>query len=155
MHRCMLRDLPGCWALLPCIVLALPWLACRPAATAAGPTAPAVLYHNYCSVCHGDKGDGRAAPPARCRRCRATSPRRSRRELSRERIAAAITHGRPGTAMVSWKTQLSATDIERLSEYVFNTFVQGQTPWRRARSPAPRPMAGVKPIPLPPPRGST
>ncbi len=88
---------------------------------------PAVLYHNYCSVCHGDKGDGKS----RATGALSTVPRDfnsadSRRELSRERIALAIAHGRPGTAMVGWKTQLSDGDIARLAEHVHARFVLGQ-----------------------------
>ena len=88
---------------------------------------PAVLYHNYCSVCHGDRGDGKS----RATGALSTVPRdftsaASKQELTRERIALAIAHGRPGTAMVGWKTQLSANDIERLAEYVHTRFVQGQ-----------------------------
>lgn len=87
----------------------------------------AVLYHNYCSVCHGDRGDGRS----RAAGSLSTMPRDftsadSRRELTRERIAAAVTHGRPGTAMVSYRTQLSDNDIAQLAEYVHTRFVQGQ-----------------------------
>lgn len=87
---------------------------------------PAVLYHNYCSVCHGDKGDGKS----RAAGSLSTMPRDftsadSKRELSRERIAAAITHGRPGTAMVAWKSQLSEADIARLADFVYGRFVQG------------------------------
>jgi mono/diheme cytochrome c family protein len=97
-----------------------------PTRTAAGPDA-AVLYHNYCSVCHGDKGDGKS----RATGSLSTLPRdftsaESRRELSRERIVAAITHGRPGTAMVSWRTQLSELDIARLASHVYERFVLGQ-----------------------------
>ena len=97
---------------------------------AANPQAQAAaLYHNYCSVCHGDKGDGRS----RATGSLSTVPRdftseASKRELSRERIALAIAHGRPGTAMVGWKTQLSDTDINRLADYVLATFVQGTSP---------------------------
>jgi mono/diheme cytochrome c family protein len=88
---------------------------------------PAALYHNYCSVCHGDRGDGKS----RATGALSTVPRdftsaASKQELTRERIALAIAHGRPGTAMVGWKTQLSANDIERLAEYVHTRFVQGQ-----------------------------
>jgi mono/diheme cytochrome c family protein len=107
-------------ALLACLAcVALP-------GTAAAPD-PAALYHNYCSVCHGDKGDGRS----RATGALSTLPRdftseASRRELSRERIALAITHGRPGTAMVGWKTQLSQTDIDRLADYVHTRFVLGR-----------------------------
>lgn len=114
-----------------------PALAATPAATPAGAGQvsgqvngqAAALYHNYCSVCHGDKGDGRS----RASGSLSTLPRDfttelSRRELSRERIALAITHGRPGTAMVGWKSQLSETDINRLAEYVHSSFVLGATP---------------------------
>jgi mono/diheme cytochrome c family protein len=94
---------------------------------------PAVLYHNYCSVCHGDRGDGKS----RATGALSTVPRdftsaASKQELTRERIALAIAHGRPGTAMVGWKTQLSANDIERLAEYVHTRFVQGQAAPARA-----------------------
>ncbi len=106
------------------LALLLPAGAAR---TAPAPEA-AVLYHNYCSVCHGDKGDGKS----RAAGALSTPPRDltsadSRRELSRERIATAISHGRPGTAMVGWKSQLSTTDIARLTDYVFSRFVQGES----------------------------
>jgi len=96
-------------------------------ATAGGSADAAVLYHNYCSVCHGDKGDGRS----RATGALSTLPRdfttaESKRDLSRERIALAIAHGRPGTAMVGWKTQLSEGDIQRLAEHVHTRFVLGQ-----------------------------
>jgi mono/diheme cytochrome c family protein len=110
----------GCLWLLGCL--------CLPAFAAAG-AAPdaAALYHNYCSVCHGDKGDGKS----RAAGSLSTMPRdftsaESRRTLSREGIAAVIAHGRPGTAMVGWKSQLSEADIARLSDYIVNRFVMGQ-----------------------------
>jgi mono/diheme cytochrome c family protein len=92
----------------------------------AGAADPAALYHNYCSVCHGDKGDGKS----RATGALSTPPRDftstdSRRELSVERIVAAVTHGRPGTAMVSWKSQLSSADIAALATYVHGRFVMG------------------------------
>jgi mono/diheme cytochrome c family protein len=97
------------------------------AAMAQSASEPAVLYHNYCSVCHGDRGDGKS----RATGALSTVPRdftsaASKQELTRERIALAIAHGRPGTAMVGWKSQLSANDIERLAEYVHTRFVLGQ-----------------------------
>ncbi|HET9822387.1 MAG TPA: cytochrome c [Burkholderiaceae bacterium] len=97
------------------------------AASAAAATDAAALYHNYCSVCHGDKGNGQS----RATGALSTLPRdftseASRRELSKPRIALAIAHGRPGTAMVGWKTQLSEQDIDRLADYVYTRFVQGQ-----------------------------
>jgi mono/diheme cytochrome c family protein len=100
---------------------------------------PAVLYHNYCSVCHGDRGDGKS----RATGALSTVPRdftsaASKQELTRERIALAIAHGRPGTAMVGWKTQLSPNDIERLADHVLRRFVQGQA------APAGAPISGTR-----------
>lgn len=88
---------------------------------------PAALYHNYCSVCHGDNGDGKS----RAAGSLSTMPRdftsaASKQELSRERIAAVTANGKAGTAMVGWKTQLSAADIEGLAAYVHTRFVLGQ-----------------------------
>jgi mono/diheme cytochrome c family protein len=109
--------------------LALGLIGTGPAGAAPAPAGAdaAALYHNYCSVCHGDKGDGRS----RATGSLSTVPRdftspQARNELTVERIASAIAHGRPGTAMVSWKAQLSDADIARLSEYVHQRFVLGQ-----------------------------
>jgi mono/diheme cytochrome c family protein len=112
------------WMLGAAALVALLALGAAPALAAPD---PAVLYHNYCSVCHGDKGDGKS----RATGALSTVPRDftsadAKRELSRERIATAIAHGRPGTAMVGWKTQLSENDIERLAEHVYNRYVMGQ-----------------------------
>jgi hypothetical protein len=103
-----------------------------------------------------------AAPPARCRRCRATSPPRPRGASCRASASPlAITHGRPGTAMVAWKTQLSqpptSTDWPTMC---YTRFVQGApTPPDAAISGTP-PISGTagpwrppKPMPLPPPCG--
>lgn len=113
-----------------------PWpatLAARMAFAAFAPLAqaapdPAALYHNYCSVCHGDKGDGRSrATGSLSTVVRDFTSEASKKELSRERITLAIAHGRPGTAMVGWKTQLSDNDIKLLADHVYTRFVQGQS----------------------------
>ena len=90
---------------------------------------PSLLYHNYCSVCHGDNGDGKS------RASNSLSPRpydftsaQAKSEQSRERIVAFVTNGKPGTAMVGWKTQLNEREIAALSDYVFTAFVQGNPP---------------------------
>lgn len=84
---------------------------------------PAVIYHNYCSVCHGDKGDGRSRaqgslnpPPVDF-----TTPLASR--LTRAGMIEAVTNGRPGTAMTPWKSQLNAKEIAAVVDYVRNTFM--------------------------------
>jgi mono/diheme cytochrome c family protein len=82
---------------------------------------PDALYHNYCSVCHGDRGDGRS----RAQNSLNPPPRdfTSAGELSRETMIVITTHGKPGTAMVGWKTQLSAAEIESVVDYVRKTFM--------------------------------
>jgi mono/diheme cytochrome c family protein len=95
-------------------------------APAEGAPQAAVLFHNYCSVCHGDQGDGRS----RAAGALSTPPRdftseASRRELTRERIVDAVTNGRPGTAMMAWTRQLASADIAALADYVLARFVNG------------------------------
>lgn len=82
------------------------------------------LYQNYCSVCHGDKGDGDSlakqgmVPPPRD----FTSPQ-SAIELSAQRIRLAISEGVQGTAMSGWKSRLSEAEIEALANLVRTRFV--------------------------------
>lgn len=114
-------------AVLPGLALAWVHAAAAPATAAGGDAA--VLFHNYCSVCHGDKGDGRSrATGALSTRPRDFTSEASRRELDPSRIAAAIAGGVPGTAMVAWRSQLSEADIDRLARYVHQRFVLGQAP---------------------------
>lgn len=86
-----------------------------------GEVDPAVVYHNYCSVCHGDRGDGRSrasgslSPPPR--------DFTSATNLSREVMITLVTHGKPGTAMVAWKTQLTPGEIEAVVDYIRKTFM--------------------------------
>lgn len=90
----------------------------------AGEGRPDLVYHNYCSVCHGDKGDGRSrartslAPPPRD----FTEPA-ALQSLTRDTMITIVTHGKPGTAMTGWTTQLSATDIEAVVDYVITAFM--------------------------------
>jgi mono/diheme cytochrome c family protein len=82
------------------------------------------LYQNYCSVCHGDKGDGDSlakqgmVPPPRD----FTSPQ-SAIELNRQRILLAIREGVPGTAMSGWKSRLSEIEIDALANLVRTRFM--------------------------------
>ncbi|MBC5764021.1 c-type cytochrome [Ramlibacter albus] len=109
------------------LVLAAAWAA--PEAHAgdrtAAPQTPAALYHNYCSVCHGDAGDGKSRaqnslkPPPRD-----FTTSQSAQELTRERMIAAVKGGVPGTAMTAWKTQLDDKQIVEVVDYVRNTFMR-------------------------------
>lgn len=86
-----------------------------------GEIKPDVLYHNYCSVCHGDRGDGRS----RAKGSLNPPPRdfTSAGELTREAMITITTHGKPGTAMVGWKTQLTDEEIVSVVDYVRKTFM--------------------------------
>ena len=86
--------------------------------------APA-LYHDYCSVCHGDEGDGRSrargsmVPPPRD----FTSPDAAI-ELDRGRMLDAVLNGRPGTAMAAWRHQLSPAEAEAIVDYIRNVLMR-------------------------------
>lgn len=86
-----------------------------------GEIKPAVIYHNYCSVCHGDRGDGRSRarnslnPPPRDFTTAAT--------LTRETMITIVTHGKANTAMVGWKTQLTAKEIDAVVDYIRDSFM--------------------------------
>jgi cbb3-type cytochrome c oxidase subunit III len=86
---------------------------------------PAAIYHNYCSVCHGDRGDGQSRargslnPPPRDFTTAQASV-----ELSRARMLTAVKHGVPGTAMVGWGTQLSEKQVEAVVDYVRENFMR-------------------------------
>lgn len=78
-------------------------------------------YSEYCSVCHGDRGDGQShaqrglTPPPR----NFTDPEFAN-NATRERVISAITNGVPGTAMIAWKTQFEPVEIEELADYVLD-----------------------------------
>jgi mono/diheme cytochrome c family protein len=107
------------------VPLALAWNPAGAApAQAHRDSSPALLYHNYCSVCHGDKGDGQSRarqslnPPPKD----FTSPAVGR-SLTRERMLEVVANGAPGTAMVGWKTQLSPRQMEAVVDYVRDSFM--------------------------------
>jgi len=94
----------------------------------AATTDPGALFHDYCSVCHGDKGDGKShtqkgmVPPPRD----FTSPQ-SAVELNQQRIVHAIKEGVPGTAMTGWKSRLSDEQIESLASLIRSKFMMPAT----------------------------
>lgn len=95
------------------------------AAGKGGQQTPAALYHNFCSVCHGDQGDGNS----RAKGSLKPPPRdftsfQSAQELTRERMIAATRNGVPGTAMVGWQSQLTEEEIVKVVDYVRDTFMR-------------------------------
>jgi mono/diheme cytochrome c family protein len=111
--------------------------ACGAYAQRGGEVRPDLLYHNYCSVCHGDRGDGRSRARASLNPSPTdfTTPQ-AREMLSRARMILALQHGRPGTAMTSWTTQLSQQEIEAVVDYVRDTMMLPEpgTPLAKGRA---------------------
>lgn len=89
---------------------------------------PEALFHDYCSVCHGDKGDGKShaqqsmAPPPRD-----FTSLESALELNKPRIIHAISEGIPNTAMTGWKSRLSDMEIEAIADLIRNKFMMPTT----------------------------
>lgn len=85
----------------------------------------AKLFHDYCSVCHGDKGDGRSrargsmVPPPRD----FTTPEAAI-ELTRERMLDGVLNGRPGTAMAAWRHQLSDVEAQGIVDFIRNVLMR-------------------------------
>ena len=82
------------------------------------------IYAESCSVCHGDDGRGAVWGQASL----ATPPRNfrtaeSKRELTRERMIASATYGRPGTPMPGFGTQLSVPEITAVVDYIRDNFM--------------------------------
>ena len=79
-----------------------------------------VLYHEYCSVCHGDRGDGNS----RAMKSLNPPPRdltKAGAALPRDYILHVITHGKPNTAMQSFK-QLTNVDIAAVLTFTRNSW---------------------------------
>jgi len=83
------------------------------------------LYHDLCSVCHGDAGDGRSRaqqglnPPPRD-----FTSAESARVLTRERLITSISQGRPGTAMTGWNSRLNDSQISGLADFISENFIR-------------------------------
>lgn len=88
-----------------------------------GPPQPALLYHNYCSVCHGDQGDGRSRAQYSLHPAPRDFTAADQLGLPRARMLAAVRDGRPGTAMTAWKSQLSEAEMGALVDYVRASFM--------------------------------
>lgn len=91
-------------------------------------TTPAALYQSYCSVCHGDQGNGQSRaraslnpPPTDF-----TGPV-VRASMPRERMIVSVREGRPGTAMVGWKTQLNDAQIATIVDFIRSKFMEPAT----------------------------
>ncbi len=77
------------------------------------------IYQERCKVCHGIKGDGKSFaanalnPPPK----NFTSAE-SKKQLTLKRMIDSATNGRPKTAMMPWKDNLTAEEIRAVVHYI-------------------------------------
>lgn len=113
------------------LYLAALFFGASPAGAASGEKVidPATIYQESCSVCHGDDGRGAvwgqaslSVPPRNFRTAEA------RQELTRERMIASVTAGRPGTPMPGFGTQLSIPEITAVVDWIRAEFMTPERP---------------------------
>jgi mono/diheme cytochrome c family protein len=86
---------------------------------------PAALYHDFCSVCHGDKGDGDSharqglKPPPRD----FTEPGMAAL-LTRDYIIEITANGKPGTAMTGWSSRLNNKEVAAIADFIRSKFLR-------------------------------
>lgn len=82
---------------------------------------PDQIFRKSCAVCHGERGNGQGRasgnlnPPPRDF-TQASS-------LTREAMINGVTYGRPGTAMMAWRTRYSEKQIEGVVDYIRGRFM--------------------------------
>ena len=86
-----------------------------------------VLYMQACAMCHGDTGkrmtSGRMQPPP----TDFTLPKAAS-ELTRKRMIASITNGRPGTSMKGYGEEYSQADIAAMADFIREAFMHPANP---------------------------
>lgn len=87
-----------------------------------------IIYALTCSVCHGEDGAGATwgkasfnPPPVNF------ALKDKADDLGRVQMIHSVTHGRPGTAMTAFSSQLNKTEIEAVVDYIRNTFMMDST----------------------------
>lgn len=127
-HRSLLRLSPTCSMTCTALLLLLSAFAANTVLAGERPVRvpgvinPSLLYHNYCSVCHGDHGDGRS----RAQSSLVPPPRdfTTAANLTRDAMITIVTHGKANTAMTAWKTQLNDKETEAVVDFIRDTFMQ-------------------------------
>ena len=85
------------------------------------------IYAETCSVCHGEDGSGAlwGKTSLNPQPVNFTDPAATK-YLTRERMIASVTNGRPGTAMTAFDSQLSPTQVEAVVDYIQSDFILSQ-----------------------------
>jgi mono/diheme cytochrome c family protein len=82
------------------------------------------IFTKNCAVCHGDKGNTAVWARSGLKPApRDFTTDEARRILTRDRMIHSVTHGRPGTGMMSFTTKLNADDIEAVVDYIRAAFM--------------------------------
>lgn len=77
------------------------------------------IYKERCKVCHGENGNVNPFAAS----VLSPSPRnftleKSKQELSKARMIHSVSEGRPGTAMMPWKSILTSAEIQSVVSYI-------------------------------------
>jgi mono/diheme cytochrome c family protein len=77
------------------------------------------IFFKHCKACHGNKGDGKTfaanvlnPPPKNF------TSEKSKQQLTEKRMIQSVTDGRKGTAMMPWKSRLTAQEIQAVVDYI-------------------------------------
>ncbi|MBI4829748.1 MAG: c-type cytochrome [Nitrospinae bacterium] len=81
------------------------------------------LYNFNCYFCHGYSGDAKTQASLALRPPPRDFTSSGAASLSREAMTGAVTNGRPGTAMQSFKTRLSPAQIELVVDFIREEFI--------------------------------
>ena len=86
---------------------------------------PAEIYHDFCSVCHGDSGKGAVWAQSGLDPLPVdfTDPQVWMKLKNRDRMVRAVTYGIPQTAMAGWGNRLSEQDIGLVVDFVRDAFM--------------------------------
>lgn len=82
---------------------------------------PELIFRKSCAVCHGERGNGNGRASVNLN----PKPRdfTTSSNLTREAMINAVTHGRPGTAMMSWTKKYTEPQIAAIVDYIRGRFM--------------------------------
>jgi mono/diheme cytochrome c family protein len=82
------------------------------------------IFFKHCKACHGNKGNGKtfAANVLNPSPKNFTSEK-SKQQLTEKRMIRSVTEGRKGTAMMPWKSRLTAQEIQAVVDYIRRKFM--------------------------------
>ena len=110
------------------LILSLAWVGGNPSPAMAdehmqkaSELQPDQIFRKSCAVCHGERGNGNGRASTNLN----PKPRdfTQSSNLTREAMINAVTHGRPGTAMMSWTRKYSEQQIAGVVDYIRGRFM--------------------------------